>query len=80
MAKAKLAVTLDENILAEVDSLVKRRIFPNRSRIIELAVREKLERLGKNRLAAQCALLDPAFEKALAEEGMGEELDQWPAY
>jgi len=80
MAKAKLAVTLDESILAEVDNLVKRRIFPNRSRIIELAVREKLERLGKNRLAAQCALLDPAFEKALAEEGMGEVLDQWPAY
>ena len=80
MAKAKLAVTLDEKTLAEVDNLVKRRIFPNRSRIIELAVREKLDRLGKNRLAAQCALLDPAYEKALAEEGMGEELDQWPAY
>lgn len=80
MAKAKLAVTLDETILAEVDNLVKSRIFPNRSRIIELAVREKLERLAKNRLAAQCALLDPNFEKALAEEGMGEELEQWPAY
>ena len=80
MAKAKLAVTLDEKTLAEVDSLVKRRVFPNRSRIIEMAVQEKLARLGKNRLAAECALLDPDFEKALAEEGMGEEIDQWPAY
>ena len=80
MPKAKLAITLDEETLSEVDNLVRRRIFPNRSRIIELAVQEKLARLGRNRLAAQCALLDPAFEKAMAEEGMGEELDQWPAY
>jgi metal-responsive CopG/Arc/MetJ family transcriptional regulator len=80
MAKAKLAVTLDENILDELDRLVKHRIFPNRSRIIEQAVQEKLERLRKSRLADQCALLDPACEKALAEEGVGEEIDQWPAY
>jgi Arc/MetJ-type ribon-helix-helix transcriptional regulator len=80
MAKAKLAITLDENMLGEVDSLVRRKLYPNRSRIIELAVREKLDRLGGNRLADQCALLDPAFEQAMAEEGMGEELDQWPAY
>ncbi|MBK7003513.1 MAG: ribbon-helix-helix protein, CopG family [Rhodoferax sp.] len=80
MAKAKLAVTMDEQTLTEVDSLVRRHIFPNRSRIIELAVREKLDRLSKTRLASQCALLDPNFEQALAEEGMGKELDQWPAY
>lgn len=80
MARAKLAVTLDQQTVAEVDNLVRRRIFPNRSRIIELAVREKLDRMTKNRLAEQCALLDPSFEKSLAEEGMGEELDQWPAY
>lgn len=80
MARAKLAITLDQQTVAEVDNLVRRRIFPNRSRIIELAVREKLDRMGKNRLAEQCALLDPSFEKALAEEGLGEDLDQWPAY
>jgi metal-responsive CopG/Arc/MetJ family transcriptional regulator len=67
MAKAKLAVTLEEKTLAEVDSLVSRRIFPNRSRVIEMAVQEKLARLGKNRLAVECALLDPAFEQALAD-------------
>lgn len=80
MAKAKLAITIDENTLTEVDSLVKLHAFPNRSRIIELAIREKLDRLNKTRLAVQCALLDPNFEKSLAEEGMGEEFDQWPAY
>lgn len=80
MAKAKLAVTLDEKTLSEVDSLVSRRVFPNRSRLIEEAVREKVSRLNRNRLARECALLDPDFEKSMAEEGMGEELDQWPEY
>jgi hypothetical protein len=31
-------------------------------------------------LARECAKLDPAKEKALAEEGMGEELQPWPEY
>lgn len=80
MAKAKLAITFDEQTLAEVDLLVKLHVFPNRSRAIEQAVVEKLARLNNNRLARECALLDPLQEKAMAEEGMGEELDQWPAY
>jgi metal-responsive CopG/Arc/MetJ family transcriptional regulator len=80
MAKAKLAVTMDERTLAEVDSLVREHKFPNRSRIIELAVREKLDRLTNSRLADQCALLDPNVEQAMAEEGITGEIDQWPAY
>lgn len=80
MAKAKLAITFDEQTLAEVDHLVKLHMFPNRSRAIEQAVVEKLARLNHSRLARECALLDPTQEKAMAEEGMGEEMDQWPAY
>lgn len=80
MAKSKLAITLDSTLLTEVDNLVKRRFFPNRSRIIEEAVAEKLARLKKNRLARECAHLDPHFEKAMAEEGMEKELNEWPEY
>lgn len=80
MAKAKLAITFDEKTLAEVDLLVKRRLFPNRSRVIEEAVQEKIARLNHSRLAKECARLDPVYEKALAEEGMGEELELWPEY
>ena len=43
-------------------------------------VAEKLARLEKSRLAQECAKLDPAFEKALAEEGLSEDLAQWPEY
>jgi hypothetical protein len=31
-------------------------------------------------LAAECAKLDPAFEKALAEEGLSADLAAWPEY
>jgi len=80
MAKAKLAITLDDRLLTEVDQLVKRRIYANRSRIIEEAVEEKLERINRNRLARECAKLDPGLEKSMAEEGMEKELSEWPEY
>ena len=80
MARAKIAITLDEAVLGELDRLVARRAFPNRSQAIQEAVTEKLNRLAKRRLEQECAKLDPAFEKALAEEGMSEELTEWPEY
>jgi len=55
-------------------------VFPNRSQAIQEAVEEKLSRLEHGRLARECAKLDPAFEKALAEEGLSEELAEWPVY
>jgi metal-responsive CopG/Arc/MetJ family transcriptional regulator len=80
MSTIKVAVTLDEKTLDRLDRLVKVRLFPNRSRAIQEAVEEKLERLERSRLARECTKLDPAFEKAMAEEGMSEELGQWPEY
>jgi hypothetical protein len=43
-------------------------------------VDEKLGRLSRNRLAQECAKLDPDHERALAEEGMGGEMAEWPEY
>lgn len=80
MGKAKVAVTIEEEILEKMDQLIKRRVFPNRSRAIQEAVEEKLERLERSRLASECAKLNPAFEKALAEEGLSEDLAAWPEY
>jgi Arc/MetJ-type ribon-helix-helix transcriptional regulator len=80
MSVAKIAVSLDENALAKVDRLVKAGKFPSRSRLIQDAVTEKLERLGKTRLAVECAKLDPKFERALADEGLSEESTAWPEY
>jgi Arc/MetJ-type ribon-helix-helix transcriptional regulator len=80
MSTTKVAFTLNEKTLDRLDRLVKARVFPNRSRAIQEAVEEKLERLERSRLARECTKLDPAFEQAMAEEGMSEELGQWPEY
>lgn len=80
MSSVKVAVTIDSETLEQVDGLVSKKVFPNRSRAIQAAVAEKLARMQRGRLAAECAKLDPKFEKALAEEGMGQELDAWPRY
>ena len=74
MSTSKIAITLNSQVLSEVDALVKRRIFPSRSRAIQEAVKEKLERLNHSRLAQECSKLDPDYEKALAEEGLGDDL------
>ncbi len=80
MARTKVAVSIDSETLAQLDGLVRRKIFPSRSRAIQEAVDEKLTRLARTRLARESAKLDRRFEKALAEEGMSEELGSWPEY
>jgi Arc/MetJ-type ribon-helix-helix transcriptional regulator len=80
VARAKVAVSLDESTLYRLDRLVKARLFPSRSQAIQEAVEEKLSRLDRSRLARECAKLDPTFEKALAEEGLSDELSEWPEY
>ena len=80
MSRTKIAITLDQAVLDRVDRLISQHVFPNRSRAIEEAVAEKLDRLERSRLAVECAKLDPAFEKALAEEGLSEDSAAWPEY
>ena len=79
MARTKVAVSLDEDTLQRLDWLVAEAIFPSCSQAIQVAVEEKLRRLERDRLARECATLDPAFEKALAEEGLSEDAVGWPA-
>lgn len=80
MGKTKVAISIEQKTLTQIDRLVKKHVFPNRSQAIQEAVKEKLKRLEKSRLARECCKLDPAFEKALAEEGLSEELSGWPEY
>lgn len=80
MAKTKVAVTLDSHMLQRVDRLVRDGRYPNRSQAIEAAVAAQLERLAGRRLADECAKLDPVAERAMAEEGLGEDASAWPAY
>ena len=80
MGKEKIAITLDEAFIGELDRLVREHVFQSRSQVIQEAVGEKLMRMKRSRLAIECAKLEPAFEKAMAEEGMIEDVSQWPEY
>ena len=80
MPKAKIAISLDENTLEKLDRLVEEEVFPNRSQAVEAAVTEKIERLEHSRLARECAKLDPEFEQSLAEEGLSEDVSEWPEH
>ncbi|MGA2640272.1 MAG: ribbon-helix-helix domain-containing protein [Spirochaetia bacterium] len=80
MGKAKIAITIDEKIVLRIDHLVKQEAFANRSQAIEEALRDKLNRLDRSRLARESAKLDPNYEKSLAEEGITEDSAAWPAY
>lgn len=80
MPKTKLAITLDRDLLHDLDGLIAERRYPNRSQAIEAALAEKLARVSGTRLARESAKLDPHAEKALAEEGLGTEVASWPEY
>lgn len=80
MPKTKLAITVESRLIDQLDELVARGRFPNRSQAIETAIADTLERLGRSRLARECANLDASEERQLAEEGLSDALDQWPAY
>jgi Arc/MetJ-type ribon-helix-helix transcriptional regulator len=74
MSQTKVAITIEKGVLARVDALVNQKVYSNRSRAIQKAVQEKLARLERSRLVEECAKLDPNFEKAMADEGLSEEL------
>jgi len=80
MPKSKIAVTIDAQVISQVDRLVKEKAYPNRSRIIEEALTEKLSRMDRSRLLRELNKLDVGFERALAEEGIAQDTTEWPEY
>ncbi len=80
MSAAKVAITIEGELLKRLDRMVQQRRFPNRSRAIQEAVREKLERMDRGRLARECAKLNRALEQKMAEEGLAGDLEEWPEF
>jgi Arc/MetJ-type ribon-helix-helix transcriptional regulator len=80
MPKTKVALTLDSDLVEQVDDLVARQRFRNRSQAVEAALSDKLRRLARTRLAREAARLNPVEEKRVADEGMADALDAWPEY
>jgi len=80
MNVAKVTVSIESNLLKKIDRLVKAKVFPNRSKAIQDAVIEKIERIDHNRLLRECAKLDAEDEQSMADEGLALEIAEWQPY
>lgn len=80
MNAAKIAISIDPDLLEKVDSLVSRKLFRSRSEVFQNAVSEQIERLDEDAFARECAKLDPSEEQAFADLGMRNDLSEWPEY
>lgn len=80
MRTAKVAISIDMQILGKLDNLVKKHIFPSRSKAIQEAVSDKILKIERSRLAKECSKLDKTFERALANENIDNEASEWPEY
>jgi len=74
----KIAVTLDERTVSDLDRWVREGKYSNRSRAVQSAVDLLSEREKRTRLARELAKIDPQEEKELAEQGLGDRA--WPEY
>ena len=74
----KIAVTLDQKTVGDLDRWVREGRYPNRSRALQSAVDLLSEREKRTRLVRELAKLDPREEKQFADEGLG--YGAWPEY
>jgi len=80
MPKQKVAVTIEKDLIIKLDRLVSEGKYPSRSSAVEDAVIERMVKVEKSRLAEESAKLDPAYEQAIADEGLLGDFSEWPEY
>ena len=74
----KIAVTLDQKTVGDLDRWVREGRYPNRSRALQSALNLLSEREKRTRLSRELAKIDPHEERELAEQGLGDRA--WPEY
>lgn len=80
MSAAKIAISINHGLLERLDRFIARKKFKTRSQAVQIAIANTLERLEHQRLAQECAKLDFVFEQHLAEEGIDEDIREWPDF
>lgn len=80
MSTTKVAITLDKEVVKELDRWVREGKYPNRSKAVQEAIRERMEHWRKTHLVKEASRLNPIEEKALAEEGFRVGNEVWPEY
>lgn len=64
----RIGITIDKKVLAEVDRLVRNGTYNSRSQVFDVAIKERLARMNRSRLARESAKLDAVEEQAFANE------------
>lgn len=72
MAAAKIAITLDPELLKQTDELVAQGFFSSRSQAIQIALAETVKKHRLQRLAKEAAKL-----KDTEEDWLPEETEKW---
>lgn len=80
MPKDKVAITVEKDILRELDLMVKEKNMPSRSKAIEEAISHLIENWRNNRLYEQLRNLDVEAEKAEAEASVDAVNEAWQKY
>jgi Arc/MetJ-type ribon-helix-helix transcriptional regulator len=79
MPAAWVPVSIDERVLQEIDRWVADGEYPNRRQVMRVALALLKEQRARRRtLLEELAKLDPAEERALADEFLAAETT-WPA-
>lgn len=80
MPAAKIAITVDQKIVNQIDRLVKEGKYKSRSSVIQEALEEKLKSKKRKRLITELAMLDPKEERSLADEFLQLDREEWDEY
>lgn len=80
MPYAKVAITLDPDFLRVIDRWVLEGRYPNRSKAIQDAVKDKIENPRRKRLAEEASKLKVKEERAMAEEALFSGNELWDEY
>jgi len=80
MPQAKVAITIDEKTLSQIDRLVREGKYKSRSSAIQSALDEKMKRWRRRRLIEEASKLDPGEERAYAEEALHAEAELCEEY
>lgn len=77
MAKAKIAITLEEDLVKEIDRWVSEGQYPNRSKAIQEILKGKITNWRRKRLVEEVSKLNPKEEQAMAEEAISSGNETW---
>lgn len=75
MSVAKIAISLDRDLLKKLDALIDQEHLDSRSQIISQAIEAILQQRSRAAFERECEKLDPAEEQGMAEERYTSEVE-----